>query len=156
RDLGGVCSGFVTLNLQPGATPGPGDFIRIEGLRGRVDASAAILAGSDLWVDLQSVNDPSASTFTPDRIRVAKSLKGMTVGIFSDSVTYDIQITEGFARAFVDRDANNDGINSNDRTDSFGAATGAPTNSTQFVLHMDGIPEGVSGVLWPATSTAAS
>ena len=39
------CMGFLTLNLLPGATPAEGDFIRIEGIRGRIDLSTRRCAG---------------------------------------------------------------------------------------------------------------
>jgi len=50
--------GFFTLNLLPGAVLSDGDYIRIEGIRGRIDASAAVVPDADLFVDLQSINDP--------------------------------------------------------------------------------------------------
>src|SRR5262245_6022265 len=145
RDINGKCSGFLTINLQPGApVVGPsagvtGDFIRIEGVRGRIDLSLAQTPGTDLFVDLQSVNDPAANQFNPDRVRVAKSLDGMNVQIVSDTLllcfptsgkvgtvgqTIAIRITEGFARAFVDLDAGNDSSLANDRVDSGGLSTG--------------------------------
>ena len=155
RDLNGVCSGFLTINLQPGATPVAGDFLRLEGVRGRIDASAGLTPGTDLFANLQSSNDPAGTSFSPDRIRMAKSLKGLNVAVVSDTLTYEIRITEGFARAFVDRDANNDGVNNNDRTDSFAGGLGSPTNSTQLVIRLDGIPTGISGISWPGVSTAA-
>jgi hypothetical protein len=183
QDINGRCSGFITINMAPGAAPAEGDFIRLEGVRGRVDASLAITPGTDLFADLQSINDPAAALFTPDRVRVAKSLDGMNVEIRADSVLlcfptlgvvgggtpgYQIRITEGFARAFVDSDANNDGTFVNDRVDSGGeggirtmnsanttavAATpgylGSPSNSTQFLVWLEGIPTSVSGITWP-------
>ncbi len=133
QDINGRCSGFITINMAPGAAPAEGDFIRLDGVRGRVDASLAITPGTDLFADLQSINDPAAALFTPDRVRVAKSLDGMNVEIRADSVLlcfptlgvaggaapgYQVRITEGFARAFVDSDANNDGALLNDRVDS--------------------------------------
>lgn len=181
-DINGRCSGMITINMAPGAAPVEGDFIRIEGVRGRVDASLAITPGTDLYVDLQSINDPSANAFTPDRVRVAKSLDGMNVKITPDTLllcfpttgkpttgtaipSYAIDITEGFARAFVDADSNGAGVDASDRVDSGGlvvggvatpALMGAPTNSTQFVVWMEGIPTSVSGISWPATSTTSA
>jgi hypothetical protein len=183
-DINGRCSGFITINMAPGTMPAEGQFIRLDGVRGRVDASLAITPGTDLFADLQSINDPAAALFTPDRVRVAKSLDGMNVEIRADTVLlcfptlgipgtgtpgYQIRITEGFARAFVDSDANNDGALLNDRVDSGsepnimtmnsantapvanpGAiALGSPTNSTQFLVWLEGIPTSVSGVSWP-------
>ena len=156
RDVNGRCSGFLAINLLPGAAPVEGDFIRIEGIRGRIDASAAITPGTDLFVDLQSINDPAAASFTPDRLRVAKSLDGMDSTAVSDARACIIRITEGFSRAFVDSDSNNDGVNVNDRTSTSGAALGFPTNSTQFVVRLDGIPDSVSGILWAPFSSASS
>src|SRR5213594_2423387 len=120
RDINGKCSGFLTINLQPGAGVAFPDFIRVEGVRGRIDASQAQTPGTNLFVDMQSVNDPAANLFNPDRIRVAKSLDGMNVQIVKDTLllcfptsgkapgssqTLTIRITESFARAFVDLDA---------------------------------------------------
>jgi hypothetical protein len=184
QDINGRCSGFITINMAPGAVPLEGDFIRLDGVRGRVDASLAITPGTDLFADLQSINDPAAALFTPDRVRVAKSLDGMNVEIRADSILlcfptlgvvgggapgYQIRITEGFARAFVDSDANNDGALLNDRVDSgsdLGIYTmnagntapvanpgsqslGLPSNSTQFLVWLEGIPTSVSGIVWP-------
>ncbi len=154
RQIGGRCMGVMTLNLLAGATPAEGDFIRIEGIRGRVDLSEALAPGTDLFVDLQSINDPAANSFYPDRLRVAKSFAGMTVDVNSDASGFQIRIAEGFARAFIDRDAGDDGIGINDRTDSAGGALGAPANSTRVIIELDGIPGGVSQVAWPSVSTA--
>ncbi len=137
RDINGRCSGFITLSMEPGAAPTAtaGDFIRLEGVRGRIDASLAITPGTDLFADLQSINDPAANQFVPDRIRVAKSLDGMNVSVVSASVLlcfpplgtappggapgYSITITEGFARAFFDDDSGAGGGDlSTDRVDS--------------------------------------
>jgi hypothetical protein len=194
RDVNGRCTGTLTIDLLPGAAvtgsnafPGaPQDFIRIEGVRGRIDLSLAQTPGTDLFVDLQSANDPAASTFNPDRVRVAKSFDGMNVAITNDTLllcfptagkatgtqALTIRITEGFARAFVDADAGNDGGGSiNDRVDSGGltsstatppaatfvapAALGSPTNSTQFLIWLESIPSSVSGITWPASTPVA-
>jgi len=182
KDINGRCSGFLTLNLPARAEPAQGDFIRVEGVRGRIDASLAITPGTDLYADLQSINDPAANSFTPDRVRVAKSLDGMNVKITPDTLllcfpttgkapagtaipSYSIVITEGFARAFVDADSNNDGIGQFDRVDSGSttpgfavapAALGDPTNSTQFVVWLDAIPSSVASIAWANSTTHAS
>jgi hypothetical protein len=160
RDINGRSSGFITINLEPGATPQEGDYIRIEGVRGRISTSQALTPGTDLFVDLQSINDPTANSFTPDRVRVAKSLDGMGVSIRSDSLllcfptdgkpeeqspNYEIEIREGFARAFVDDDSNNFGT---DRVDSGGNRLGDPTNSTHFLVMLEGIPSSVADIDW--------
>jgi hypothetical protein len=151
-DLNGQCTGSITVNLPPGIAVNSGDFIRVEGIRGRIDASSGLLPGTDLFVDLQSINDPAANSFIPDRLRIAKSLRGILVE--SVSGTGKVQITEGFARAFIDSDAANDGVNINDRTDSDGAALGAPTNSTRVQIRLEGIPvDAISDVVWPPVST---
>lgn len=180
RDINGRSSGFITINLDAGATPVEGDFIRIEGVRGRISTSQALTPGTDLFVDLQSINDPTANSFTPDRVRVAKSLDGMGISIRSDSlllcfptdgkpedqtVNYEIEIREGFARAFVDDDSNNFGT---DRVDSGGLTTdpgsppysanpvspgllGDPTVSTHFLIMLEGIPSSVDTINWSST-----
>jgi len=186
-DVNGRCSGSITINILPGATPIEGDFIRLEGVRGRIDASTGITPGTDLFVAMQSINDPAAQNFTPDIVRVAKSFDGMNVKITQGTLllcfptlglapggktAYSITITEGFARAFVDSDANNDGNLINDRVDSGeqagthevgvvlsppGAnALGSPTNSTQFYVWLEDIPTSVSSVTFPVTNEGAS
>ncbi len=152
-DVGGHCSGHLTVNLAPGVALSQGDFLRIEGIRGRIDASDGITPGTDLYADLQSVNDPAANNFSPDSVRVAKSLKGVDVDVVSTTTSYEVRISEAFARAFVDRDASNDGVNANDRIDSSGGGLGAPSNSTQLLLRVAGIPDGISDVVWPSRSS---
>jgi hypothetical protein len=171
--IDGRLKGLITLNLLPGATPADGDFIRIEGVRGRIASSVAITPGNAIFAQLQSIDDPSVSFFDPDTIRVAKSLDGLDVWISCATLQLDfpstgvppngttiptgqsIRITEGFARAFVAIDSGN---NNPDRTtyrvDSAGKLLGAPTNSTGFVIFLEGIPESVSEIEWPSTSTA--
>jgi hypothetical protein len=117
--INGYCSGTITINIPAGRTPAANDFIRVEGVRGRIAASSAATQGNDLYASLQSINDPAANAFVPDTVRVAKSFPGMTVGIESASPLlcfpttgvptageeipeYAIVVTEGFARAFVD------------------------------------------------------
>jgi len=143
--INGNCSGFITINLPFDARPTDNDFIRLEGVRGRIAASSAVTQGNDLYAALQSINDPSANSFTPDAVRVAKSLPGMFVGITADSPllcfpttgvpiagtsapAYKIVVTEGFARAFVDwytgaTDNTIAGVGQLDRVDS-GAPVG--------------------------------
>jgi hypothetical protein len=160
RDINGRSSGFITINLEAGATPVEGDYIRIEGVRGQISSSQALTPGTDLFVDLQSINDPTANSFTPDRVRVAKSLDGMGFSISSDSLLlcfptdgkpagqstdYYIRISEGFARAFVDDDSNNFDT---DRVDSGGNLLGDPTVSTHFLFMLEGIPSSVSDISW--------
>jgi hypothetical protein len=154
-DVNGHCAGFVTINLLGGIPLSEGDFLRLEGIRGRIDASAGLTPGTDLFVDLQSINDPTATSFTPDRVRVAKSLKGLNAEVLATGASFEVRISEGFARAFVDRDAGDNGV-TGDRVDSTAATLGDPTNSTRFLIRMTGIPDGISGVLWPATSPVAA
>jgi hypothetical protein len=175
RDINGRCSGFITINIPPGITVNEtaGDFIRVEGVRGRIDASLAVTPGTDLFASLQSINDPAANLFTPDVVRVAKSLDGMNVLIRNDSLLLcfpttgvppagtafaanSITITEGFARAFVDVDAGNDSATANDRVDSDLQPLGLPTNSTQVSVALDSIPASVSGVIFPNSSVAST
>ena len=87
---------------------------------------------------------------------MAKSLEGMTAAVLSDVFGFQIRVTESFPRAFVDSDAGDDGVNSNDRVDSAGNALGAPTQSTQVIIQLDGVPGGVSQVIWPPVSTVFS
>jgi len=193
-DVNGRCTGHISINLAPGATPVEGEFIVLDGVRGRIDASLGITPGVNLSVQLQSANDPSANSFTPDTVRVATSFDGITVRIApADTLllcfptlgkappgetTYQIVVSEGFQRAFVDSDANNDNGTSNadrftnDRVDSGGgglleqnqgsvndaaptasarATIGQPTNSTQLLIWFESIPASVSGITYEAS-----
>jgi len=178
REINGRCTGYISINLKAGATPVEGDYIVLDGVRGRIDASLAITPGTDLYVDLQSINDPAATTFTPDRTRVAKSLDGMNVEIEPDNLllcfppygkapgaealAYYIEISEGFQRAFVDDDAADDGSKTNDRVDTGTALLGDPTNPTWFAVWLEQIPASVDDVVFeeavyfPEGSTAAT
>lgn len=173
-DINGKCSGSITVDLAAGAQVADTvDFIRLEGVRGRVDASGVGLTpGTDFYVDLQSINDPTANTFNPDRVRVAKSFDGMnvainpatlllcfpTLGTYAADPAYYIRITESFARAFVDNDAGAAGVGAEDRVDSgmnttcsgtvSPAILGAPTVPTEFYVYMEQIPASVSGINW--------
>jgi len=189
QTINGKCSGQITIDMTNGATPVEGDFIRIEGVRGRISASSGSIQGTDLYASLQSVNDPAANAFNPDSVRVAKSLPGMVVQITSDNLLlcfptlgkynttpiYNIKITEGFARAFVDLAANvvggtTGGVTSVDRTDSGGLAglkvpgggvatagpLGQPNNSTQFTVYLDSIPASVGSITWSDSTTSVN
>jgi len=151
RRTGSTCGGYVLLSLLPGAAPVQGDLVRIEGIRGRIDASVAIAPGTDLYADLQAVSDPIGTGFTRDRVRVAKSFQGMKTEVLTSPMR--IVITESFARAFVDADAGDDGPDATDRVDSFSGVLGMPANSVQFLIRLEGIPSGVSQVAWPAASS---
>lgn len=145
-DLNGKYVGFITLNLAPGSTPADGDYIRIEGVRGRIDASGVGLTpGTNFFAQMQSINDPAASQFNPETIRVATSFDGMNIAVSPQNFllcfptsglvpggTYTnyIKITEGFARAFVDADSNGSGVDATDRVDSGGPAGVLTTNGT--------------------------
>jgi hypothetical protein len=143
----------------------------VEGVRGRIDLSGppqGITPGTDLYASLQSINDPAANLFTPDIVRVAKSLCPYFVSITKDTlllcfptsgkyntaVTNSITITEGFARAFVDATSNNNPTTA--RVDSSttaypGNLLGAPTNNTEFVVYLRDIPASVSAINWQAS-----
>jgi len=178
----GVCSGQIQILVPPNINLKYGDIIKVEGVRLRVDL-LGVLANTDLWVQLQSVDN--TNIFNPDTVRVAKTQPGMYVGTTSDTgmlcflnwgspsgtssfLTQYITITEGFYRAFVAKDANNDGVAlSNDRLDAGGPnypVSGAPSwlgggggngavniNGTMVKLYLSGIPNSVVSVSWPAT-----
>jgi len=142
------CSGFLTLNIPAGVTLVDGDVIRVDGVRGRIDMSDGRNAGTDLFAQMQSINDPSANLFFPETVRIAKSFPGMVVtNILSDTailcfqmygkdgnqpLSNYIQVTEGFVRAFVAKDSNigTPGPDSTDRLDSGGEILGQSSYST--------------------------
>jgi hypothetical protein len=175
----GRCSGFITINIPAGRTVQANDYIRVEGVRGRIDLSDGAVAGTDLYVQLQSINDPAANTFFPETVRVAKSLPGLRVDVKDANLllcfpilgvppntaapNYYIRITEGFVRAFVSADGNIfnrvDSGNLNLQAPLTPVAPGllgAPTNSTQIRVVLNSIPASVEDVVWPSTSTTTS
>jgi hypothetical protein len=162
----GRCSGFITINIPPGLTVVQNDYIRLEGVRGRIDLSDGAVAGTDLYTQLQSINDPAANSFFPETVRVAKSLPGLKVDVTDKNVllcfppygvappsqtppNYVITITEGFVRAFVAMDNNI----ATDRVDTTGQLLGAPTNSTKIRVVLNSIPASISSITWPSTSS---
>jgi len=179
--IANVCFGQITINIGDGANvyESAGDFVRLEGVRGRIATSTAVTQGADLYAALQSINDPAAYSFDEsDAIyRVARSYPGMAVGVENDGTALllcfptlgvppgtspdfgnYIRISEGFARAFVDLDANNDGSYINDRVDTGLNQLGAPDNSTQVVVYLTDIPASVDAIHWfdSTTSTAGA
>jgi hypothetical protein len=181
-NITGRCQGFITLNIPPGITLFAGDVIRVDGVRGRIDLSDGSNAGTNLYAQMQSVNDPSANLFYPETIRVATSYPGMLVtAVTSDTVTlclpdygkmanatpgYGITIQEGFVRAFVAADSNRSGPDSSDRVDSFGqllgqaswngtAYTGSLGIGTRIKVIVHHLPASVIQVDWPASVTGS-
>jgi len=173
KDINGRCSGFVTINVPYGITTVAGDFLRVEGVRGRIDLSGppqGITPGTDLYASIQSINDPAANLFTPDIVRVAKSLCPYFVKIDKDTIllcfptygkypvtstpSYGITITEGFARAFVDKNANGNVTKARvGSKDVLGASPllGDPTTNTKFVVYLRDIPASVGSISWPTS-----
>ena len=160
----GRCSGFITINIPPGLTVQPNDFIHVEGVRGRIDLSDGAVAGTDLFVQLQSINDPAANTFFPETVRVAKSLPGLVVDVKDDNLLlcfptlgqgpgddleYRIRVTEGFVRAFVNYDTSNV---LESRADSTGNLLGSPVNATKIRFVLNSIPASVDDITWPTYS----
>jgi hypothetical protein len=164
----GICMGFITLNIPANITLFEHDVIRIDGVRGRIDMSDGSTAGTNMYVQLQTVNDPAANLFYPETIRVATSYPGLQVkvayagpllclpsyGAFSSAVpAYSIQIQEGFNRAFVAADSNIAGPDSTDRVDSKSELLGAPTRGTRMKVIINHLPASVkvADIVWPAT-----
>lgn len=166
----GLFAGQISINITGGEVVAVGDIIRIDGVRGRIDKSDLITAGTDAFAQLQSIDNPSANQFFPETVRVAKSFNPMVVEVLSETATLCLPpfgspsgaplgeqmiiVTEGFHRAFVDNDANNDGISSNDRLDTNGNLLGDPTQATRVRIALNSIPAGVTGISWPATVTS--
>jgi hypothetical protein len=159
----GRCSGFLTINLPPGINVAPGDYLRVEGVRGRIDLSDGLTVGTDLFVQLQSINDPAANQFSPDTVRVAKSLPGLVVNVTDATALlcfpsigtidgsnpkYSINVKEGFVRAFVNKDST---MASKPRTDDYGLELSSPTNATQIRLVLNSIPLSIGSISWPGT-----
>jgi hypothetical protein len=134
REINGRCAGFLTISLAPGAAPPEGEFIRIEGIRGRVDRTRAIVPGTDLYANLQSANDPTATSFFPDSVRVATSLDALDLRLVELGASLQIGVTEGFARAFADLDAGDDASPANDRIRTGANPQGAPAHSTEVLI----------------------
>jgi len=74
-----TCRGFITLTIPPGVVLNAGDYIRVDGVRGRIDMSLGNVPGVDLFAQLQSINDPAGNQFFPETVRVATSFVGMIV-----------------------------------------------------------------------------
>jgi hypothetical protein len=171
RTANGQCYGVITINMAAGATVRDGDFIRIEGVRARIDGSAAAQPGTDIYVDIQPLNGQAVNAFTPNRIKVARSFEGLNMSPITVNGDTGIRVGESFAKAFMDLDANDDGINLNDRLDtgggnllttvgnkpvaSFPQALGLPNSPTRIFVLIEDIPPGVSHVSFPQIISAS-
>jgi len=171
KSLGGITYGEIDVTMNGGTalvgydTVGY-DYLRLEGVRGRIATSTAVTQLNDLFAKLQSIGDQTAFLFTQDvnTVRVATSYPGMQVAVNNDtslllcfptfgfpprqSIEYGsyIKITEGFARAFVDANADY-----NNRIDSNSNLLGNPTNSTEVIVYLTDIPSSVSAIDWDST-----
>jgi len=169
----GQYAGFVTIYIPGGITMNPGDIIRLDGVRGRIDRSDLVQPGTDGYAQLQSINDPAGNQFFPETVRIAKSFLPMTVTVTSQvatlclpsygyaTQTQNISVMENFVRAFVARDSNPGSVSPGtsvpdltDRIDSFNQVLGTPSNGTMLRLVLNSIPPAVSGVTWPSPVAA--
>jgi len=177
-DLGsGNFAGQVTLNLPIAFNLLENDFIRLDGVRGRINLSALAQPTTDAFVRIQSINDPSANQFSIDVVRVALSYLPFQVAVTSAQATLclppygaaggsflhtgnGIVVTERFNRAFVAKDsgavppAADNGADLSDRLDSTPNPPGyhilgSPTSGTLIKIILNNIPNSVSGVSWP-------
>ena len=163
-EISGRCTGVITISIPAGIPVVAGNFLRIEGVRGRVDLSDGIVVNTDLYAQMSSINDPAANQFTPDIVRVAKSLPGLVVDVTDSSVSlcfppfgtvlgsppeYRIRIREGYVRSFVNYDPSNIPWS---RLDSSGALLGSPTNATRLKVVLNSIPASIASISWPLPS----
>jgi len=159
-------SGYSVISEDEAIENGDGiyDYIRLEGVRGRIYTSTASALGSELKARVQSaayasgivLDDPSAT------YQVSVTYPGLSVevtmgpslllcfenGVYQrDRDLYDdagIIISEAFSRAFVGYDGNSPRVN------SYGDLLGDPTNATEFLVTLSDIPTSVSDVDWPS------
>lgn len=151
-------AGLLTIPINAGAAIGSGDTLIIDGVRLRIDQSPAATPGVTLFATLSST-PPTQFTFTPvNTVPVAVSFVGLVVSTTAQTIflcpipstgAATIRLTEGFSGAFVDNDAGNDGPTPADRLACNGTLLGAPTNPTQIIVRLTGIPASVSAVGFP-------
>lgn len=152
-------AGLLTIPINAGAAITAGDTLIIDGVRLRIDQSPAATPGVTLFATLSST-PPTQFTFTPvNTVPVAVSFVGLAVSTTAMTIflcpitptgTASIVVTEGFSGAFVDNDAGPAGPTSGiDRLDCAGGLLGAPTNPTQIIIQLTGIPASISAVSFP-------
>jgi len=166
RVLGSVVYGYITMNIAPGVALIAGDQLRVDGVRGRIDLSdLGSNPPGDAYCEIQSIDAPASNQFIPDTFRVAKSFPDLTITAQANTavmclpkygapggsklIPQYVQVAETWAREFVAKDANDDGIvDGRDRTD--GALPnppgwqGKPTNGIQIKIFLNSIPASIS------------
>jgi hypothetical protein len=179
----GNFAGLITLNMPQNMLLQDNDFVRVDGVRGRIDLSDLSQPNRDASVKLQSINDPSANQFTIDIIRVATSFLPMNVAVTSAQAVFclppfgapngaflhppssQIRVTENFNRAFVARDSGATNLSSGvtalgpdftDRLDTQAQILGQPTNGTMLKVYLTNIPASITSISWPAQVFSAA
>ncbi len=148
---GGGC--IVTVNIPGGITPGIGDFVEVQGVRGRIDLSPAFVSGTDLNASLNATPSSASLFLAPTVVRVATSQPGVKVTFASITQLLclalnhagPITIKEGYPGSFVQNvvSAAGTGIPAGARP-LFGA-----TNNTQIRIIV--VPAAGVTLSWPAS-----
>jgi len=133
------------------------DFVQIQGVRGRVDLSAAAVApGLSITATLNVTPSGSSTISIPNTGEVAKTANGLVVDVTDGVQLYcvdpppnpepELIVTEGFPGAFVHHVTSLAGTL---KPADFRDPDGGATNNTWIHFVVTGIPTGVT-LTWPA------
>ena len=163
-----TAAGCVVAVTIPGALDvAVGDYIQVEGVRGRVDLSpaGAPSIGVDLSARLNATPSGSALFTTPSIVRVATSAVGLTTATITNGVVLFctgpppaplplITLQEGFNGAFVQHVVSLLGTALTNPRPATGvsATQGGSKNNTQVMIQVADIPAGVT-LAFPSTTS---
>ena len=157
-----VSGGVVSMPILAGVDLAAGDFIAVDGVRGRIDISPGNTPAGSPGTDILAFLTASPSTiaaFQPTSEVVARSADGLVVVVTPQTFlqcigavpTLTVSLREGFNSAFVQHVTSLAGtVVPTDARPPFGG-----TSNTRFNIVVTGLPTGVV-VTWPAAVTDAT
>lgn len=155
-------SGCVVSINVPANAVAVGDFIEVQGVRGRVDLSSASAPGVDVNAALNATPSGSALFTAPSIVRVATSAQPRSIVVTSRSyltcaapplLQPRVTVTELFNGAFVQHVVGTTAASPIPTTAR--TPDGQASANTQVTLIVTGIPAGVT-LTWPAFVTTNS
>jgi len=148
--------GVVSFGVTGGIDWAAGDQVFIRGVRGRVDQSAASVAGTDITGKL-TASPSTIASFSPTFQVVATSADPLTIAVDAATIlqciaggTAIVHVKEGFNTAFVDQGG--DGTLPANWRPLFVGADGRVNKDSHVNILVANLPTGIK-ITWPNASS---